>query len=395
MPRTRKISFAGFKDPARRNRYILWTIAGVLVVAAALVVSVGVISTTWFCSNNCHAVLGDTIAAHDDFSHSEVSCSACHMPRDANPVGFLLDRSLGELYRTATNDYRLPLNLDSDVALTMASDQCTQCHNLKRRKITPTSGVLIDHEVHAKEQISCTICHNRAAHHDPVEGSQGATLSAAPSKAGHPQFLSMTACFRCHTQGTTRPGGIKAPGSCETCHPADFELKPASHRKKGFFPGGHGKLGLTEANRVAELDSTAASQTAEVDNTTEGVFGTKKAAHIGPGLPKVDSINECSTCHSERFCSDCHGIAMPHPADFKDGHAKLGKNKPETCSYCHGDEQEFCDACHHGRALNRKYTKNVPWVEQHPKVVPEIGAAACFKCHRPTYCAECHVQQSR
>ncbi|MDZ4179471.1 MAG: NapC/NirT family cytochrome c, partial [Coriobacteriia bacterium] len=83
-----KISLDGFKDPVRRPRYIIWTGAAVLLMAAVVIVALGVTSTYWFCAEGCHKVQDDTILAYDRSSHAEVSCMACHMPVNADPVTF-------------------------------------------------------------------------------------------------------------------------------------------------------------------------------------------------------------------------------------------------------------------------------------------------------------------
>jgi hypothetical protein len=114
-----KISLTGFKDPVRRPRYIIWTGVVVLAMAAFVVIALGVTSTYWFCSEVCHKVQDDTIIAFDRSPHSKISCMACHMPVNADPVTFLLHKAeaLGELYLTATNKFHLPLNPTSHLAL--------------------------------------------------------------------------------------------------------------------------------------------------------------------------------------------------------------------------------------------------------------------------------------
>ncbi len=380
MPR---ISLAGFKDPVRRPRYLILTFVAVVVLAAVMIVALGVTSTRWFCSEGCHKVQDDTITAYKHSSHSRVSCMACHMPVGSSPVTFILHKAeaLGELYLTVTNSYELPLNGESEVALTMASTQCTQCHNLSKRPVTPDPGLVIDHDVHAENKVNCTICHNRIAHKedfvptllDPNTGKRNSR---------HEDFMSMTACFRCHTQGAESPSGIKAPGRCDACHTPEFQLKPPSHLAKGFFPEGHAKLAAKEYERAAEAQAEISSGTAPAEGGESG-----EAVELAP----VASINECLTCHAQKFCDDCHGLQMPHPADFKKGHGALGKKKPEVCANCHGNADQFCDECHHGTSLDFKYDTNVTWRKQHPQAVQQVGAQACFECHAPTYCAQCHV----
>ncbi|PKQ38036.1 MAG: hypothetical protein CVT59_05485, partial [Actinobacteria bacterium HGW-Actinobacteria-1] len=73
-----KLSLAGFKDPVRRPRYMIWTGVGLLALAAFIVVAFSATSTYWFCAEVCHKVQDDSIAAYDRSSHSMVSCMSCH-----------------------------------------------------------------------------------------------------------------------------------------------------------------------------------------------------------------------------------------------------------------------------------------------------------------------------
>lgn len=397
-----RISFAGFKDPGRRPRYIVWTAVMVLILAAVVIVALGVTSTRWFCAEGCHKVQDDTITAYEHSPHRNISCMACHMPVGASPITFLLHKAeaLGELALTVTNNYELPLNPESHLALTMASTQCTQCHDTEKRPVTPSPGIVIDHAVHAEKEVSCTICHNRTAH---VEDFKLALTDPATGERNRPHedFMSMTACFRCHTQ---EKKGDNPPGTCAACHTPAFKLKPASHDAKDFYPKGHAKLAAVEESRVAAahgaawLSAEEASASATEETAPESKEAKGEGAHgeesLGASLPKVDSINECSTCHSRSFCTDCHGVPMPHPPTFTKTHGKVGKQDPTVCVKCHGSAATFCNECHHGSAMDISYNTRRPWRTAHPAAVQNVGASACFDCHNPTYCAECHVRGS-
>jgi hypothetical protein len=208
--------------------------------------------------------------------------------------------------------------------------------------------------------------------------------------------MKMAACFRCHSQdyeGTDKP-----PGSCPTCHPPKFRLKPPSHLEAGFFPKGHGKLGAAEDQRtlrgskVSWLNGPATEETGEAgleDVASEG----KEHETLGESLPKVTSINYCSTCHHREFCIDCHGgVVMPHGPKWKDKHGRIGKQAPKACVKCHGRGTAACNSCHHGSQIGFEYNPRIPWRHQHPQAVNLIGAGGCLrKCHYPTFCPNCHV----
>jgi len=381
-----KLSLAGFKDPVRRPRYMIWTGVGLLALAAFIVVAFSATSTYWFCAEVCHKVQDDSIAAYDRSSHSMVSCMSCHEPVNADPITFTLKKAkaLGELVLTVTDNYELPLNPNSTLSLNkeeMGSVQCTQCHS-ENRKITPSKGILIDHKVHEEKEIQCTACHNRVAHNESGDWEPVLSDPEGVKSVKHANYMTMTACFRCHTLTNEVPeGGIKAPGTCSACHPADFELKPPSHNEKSFFPKGHAELAAEAAKE------TSAAMAARGEG--EGAEGEVLA------LVSVESVNYCSTCHDvEKFCFDCHGVEMPHPATFAANHGKEGKATPKVCAQCHArggskDGTEFCNACHHKDGDPTK-----PWIPQHFEAVKKSGAEPCFQCHEPTYCAKCHVRSA-
>ncbi len=392
-----RISFAGFKDPNRRPRYIVWAVVAVMMIVAVMIPVLGVTSTYWFCSEGCHKVQDDTITAYQHSPHNQISCMACHMPVNANPVVFLLHKAeaLGELYLTVTNKFELPLNAESELALTMKSSQCTQCHDEEKRTVTPSPGLKIDHTVHAEKGVDCTLCHNRTAH---VEDFELTLRDPATGEPNHPHedFMEMTACFRCHSQDAV---GETPTGACEACHTPDFELKPPSHLMPGFYPEIHGKLGAAEESRTLEatseswLNGPSTEASAEAESAEEGGEGEGGDETLGETLPSVASINECSTCHKKKFCIDCHGgVPMPHPADFKGKHGKLGKAVPESCAKCHGEGGKGCDSCHHGTEIDYPYNAKKPWIDQHYVAVGQVGAAGCLEsCHNPTFCSNCHV----
>lgn len=399
---------AGFKDPARRPRYLIWVAVACVVVAAVMMVALGATSSYWFCGGFCHSVQLDPVVAYDASSHSMVACISCHLPVNADPITFLYHKvhaGVVGAYELATKTYHVPLNPTSHLALDaahMGSKQCTQCHS-ENRIITASTGILIDHAAHEEKDVHCTACHNRVAH--PESDIQRTMVDPATGEpaALHADFMSMTACFRCHTLTEESPSGaeFKAPGTCSVCHPASFDLKPANHKEEGFYPKGHAKLATMEVDhatgRPAEnvrkpvIHGESAETTAEVG----GTYVPSSDDHV-LHLADVSAVDYCGTCHIvATFCVDCHGVEMPHPAGFAENHGEAGTQSPDSCALCHLGEgrpvesagTEFCNACHHKAGDPTK-----PWIPQHVDAVRESGAQACFECHNPTYCANCHVR---
>jgi hypothetical protein len=294
-----RLSLAGFRDPQRRPRYVIWTSVSVLLLAGFVVVMLAATSTRGFCANPiCHKVQADTINAYQASAHANISCIACHEPLNADPLTLVLAKakSMLELIPTFGNTYELPLNAGSALALTggreMGSQLCKQCHG-GHRKVTTSDGIIIDHAAHDEAGIWCTVCHNRVAHRDGL--AEPMLVDPKGNKnARHADFMKMDYCFRCHDlEGKVKMTGPKAqsaPGQCSAFHPADFELVPETHDAAEWKRGGHAEAALEAFREVGAGEAEARILEAE------GV-----QAHLAA------PVNSCFTCHVEsRFCKPCH-----------------------------------------------------------------------------------------
>jgi hypothetical protein len=393
-----------------------------IALAAVLMTALGATSSYWFCGGFCHSVQLDAVKAYDNGSHNMVACISCHLPVNADPVTFLYHKAHAGIvgaYQLITKTYAVPLNATSHLALHkehMADEQCTQCHNLANREITPSEGIIINHEAHTEKEIICTACHNRVAHPEadieittknPVTGERAAY---------HADFMSMTACFRCHTLTAESPSGeeFKAPGTCATCHPSDFDLKPANHDEAGFYPAGHADLAMMEVDhatgRPAEdiIRPIAHGEPYVSEETTEGAEGEGTEGPSGSDyapeeedenvlhVVAVEEVDYCATCHvKDVFCMDCHGMEMPHPEEFKTkSHPEVAATQIDKCELCHKQSETFfCDSCHHGTKVEWTYDPAVAWQTQHASAVVEKGVAGCLgTCHDQQFCVDCHTK---
>lgn len=315
---------------SRLVRYRAVAIIALAMVALLLVID-QVTSAPAVCGS-CHSME----SRHDSWSrspHAQVKCVTCHVdpePWYAHPVevskrGLLLGR---DVYLHVASASGSPESQPGVVHEPIADEVCLQCHDVNR-KATSGFRILIDHPEHARRNGSCVSCHVLTAHPVPTRGA-AMTL--------------MTQCFTCH--GTAEQP--EASADCGTCHPADYELEPGSH-KQAKWAKSHG--------RVSEQDPA-----------------------------------QCGMCHQQSFCDDCHGLPMPHPAGFaqggaEEGHAPLGKTNRALCANCHEDKPDLCSMCHH-KAMDPAQGE---WVKQHYGSVEKQGVAYCFECHAPTYCVRCHV----
>jgi len=102
--------------------------------------------------------------------------------------------------------------------------------------------------------------------------------------------------------------------------------------------------------------------------------------------PKVhmDKNIRCNGCHDTKTCNKCHGVEMPHPANFASPwqHAKLAAfDKQKICLKCH--DLDFCNQCHMfpGHQYEFKSTHGTGGRTEE----------GCTGCHRTEkFCSLCH-----
>jgi len=309
-------------------RVAIGVILGVAVLAVAF--DLGTASPK-VCSS-CHEIV-PRAESWSVSAHSTVACVKCHQ----RPTAWyelptrVVDRGRllwRDVAAHRAGDYVDPVDAAVAGAKPVTDAVCLQCHD-PNRKATSGFRILIDHPKHAKRNGSCISCHVRTAHPIPSRGT--------------PMSL-MSQCFTCH--GTAKQP--KASAACRVCHPADYVLLPGSH-EESTWTRGHGD--------VQQAD------------------------------PK-----QCSMCHKQTFCDDCHGLAMPHPAGWANGptgHGALAESDRARCAGCHGGNRpDLCTMCHHTSYTPLKGT----WIDQHPAEVESEGSAYCETCHDPAYCTFCHTK---
>lgn len=212
--------------------------------------------------------------------------------------------------------------------------QCPDCHSRFDASVGK-DGVLLSsftHQLHFDQGAVCDQCHLVPTHREDS--------IAKPT---------MGKCFGCHSQ----EGGSAPPGACDACHPADFDLEPASHAGSDWLPGG------------ARLDEV-------------------KALHSVEALAQPE---ECAVCHAASFCVACHKVDMPHPGDWTASHPETARSAgPDACTTCHPD-RNLCNSCHHAGFESSAGS----WIKQHRNSVASGGATACFDCHNSATCAHCHT----
>lgn len=376
---------------ATARKPLIWALVLVVVLLGAVVTTV-VTSTRWFCTSNCHNVLADAVQANTLSPHAQTQCASCHLPSPADFVSYASDKiaGLGDVTSQLSGKYTLPLNREDALAFSMPSSRCVACHNQPLSTFKASDGRRINHQRHADRGVGCTICHNRTGH---SESDFELTLLDPKLKAvnwKHADFMKMAACFRCHTQETVKGAPT---GACLACHTRGFTLRPESHSASDFAKEGHAKL-ASRAESLTPWHSAGKEPAMKTIVATSGA--TKWSADNLASLRKPSQINECSICHPKRFCSDCHGLPMPHPSGFEKTHGELSQSSGGLCTKCHAGGAAFCGECHHAQRFGRAPGAAGDWKAVHRKVAKDAGKDKCTRpggCHSPVYCAKCHVNE--
>lgn len=241
-----------------------------------------------------------------------------------------------------------------------ASVRCVRCHEGDPKTTLVTASISrLKSVVHAVTSTRspgialppsrCLSCHEsvmtrtvvtdlavKMSHKEPIEA--GATCSDCHGAQGHLEqalIIGMSACLRCHD-------GVTASTECVTCHPKGIE---ASIREP------------------------------------------ERETGVAVRLPAKPT---CGGCHSQKSCDDCHGLRMPHPADFGEPkrHASLAafERKERLCYRCHARGE--CLQCH---ASFPGHTAG--WKSDHVKYADADGRRGgyCLWCHdTEDFCGLCH-----
>jgi len=212
--------------------------------------------------------------------------------------------------------------------------RCPECHSLLDRAASQNPALVqqFEHGFHLEKGARCADCHEVPTH-----------TEIAIRKP------TMIKCFGCHSQTDTA-----APsGACATCHPRNFPLKPTTHEASDWLPSRE------------QLVTTRATH--------------PKAAQESP--------KGCELCHTKTFCSDCHGLDMPHPQDWQNVHSEKAVDVGgKVCMRCHPNN-ESCQVCHHPGYK----PGGPPWWQIHPQAVYNEGPDLCLQCHSTLTCARCHT----
>lgn len=310
------------------------------------------------------------------------------------------------------------------------AETCIACHSRDRKASGPI--------VHLAQNNDCTPCHT------PLKDARWlspAQIAAFPEPPTHrdPDFLpahsrttlnEAQTCATCHTRE-----------SCSRCHANAQDVKviaalgsnelvtalvarkqalyptPADHQAAGFADR-HGVLAeagiescanchTREGCQQCHSGQSAADRIAALPerNTAPGVNLAARPRRAHPegfgaahGTTAGASGESCTSCHAQKFCSDCHqgGDSRKfHPSNFAARHAQAVYASDTDCASCHNRES-FCQSCHNGLGLSANGQRPTQfhngqsiWLLQHGQPARQ-NLESCTSCHTQSSCTRCH-----
>jgi hypothetical protein len=214
-----------------------------------------------------------------------------------------------------------------------------------------------------------------------------------------------TSALDASTSAQERAASADAFSACGSCHP-DYQTRPPATPGLIFNHQTH----LARGAACPACHATAVGHAGAPAPAMSSCFacheGRKASAdctychsnlnEIAPGIgePSVHVATDpkkketCAACHDvETFCIDCHGLDIPHPADWLATHGTLGLDRSSLCVKCHQSrDAQFCVRCHGMEMPHPQY-----WISTHKETAGR-DPASCNLCHKDpvAFCDRCH-----
>ncbi|MDI6712470.1 MAG: cytochrome c3 family protein [Anaerosomatales bacterium] len=259
--------------------------------------------------------------------------------------------------------------------------RCTGCH-----EIAPETAAW---ERGAHAEVSCYGCHAQPGPFGVLAASLARSRYLRSSDDTLPMSPSVSSarCLRCHAAVRSGVVGtdvrmrhsdvIEAGYACDPCH------QDAGHE------------GISRPGRIVQSrmnaclachDSKSARSDCRVCHAAGGPLDTAETS----ATAMVRLATRCTGCHtpaSAQRCVDCHGLELPHPAEFMGKHAGLSYKSPPLCAKCHeqASTRLACE-CHQDVNVHGTYSE---WFPLHGPMARNNGPGGC-RCHKQSFCAFCH-----
>lgn len=375
------------------------TLFSILFLGIAGYGTVEFTSSSGFCGS-CHE-MNPEYNTWKASSHSNVACKECHIKPDVVSYAKAKANGLVELYSKATDSYTAPIEMPKDIP----NSQCELCHDMKNRKTTAESDIIIPHDKHLAKDIDCVTCHYGVAHGDVKDRS--VTFKSDYDKWSSDlgkQMMSvkftqpkMEDCIKCHEARDVST-------ACKTCHSTG--MKPKSHDDSNFMKGEHGQLAEKDIKKCDSCHSLMSDT--EIKN-----LGTKSASEqfLSTGKAKEGTISAQEYAKENTYCEKCHTKRpASHVNGWNNSHGTAAKADEQKCFACHSNKKittstitstglvsnavptddsgstPSCASCHPAMHDGKDY-KTI-----HPINLTGVTQPneTCYSCHSKPKCESCH-----
>jgi hypothetical protein len=278
---------------------------------------------------------------------------------------------------------------------------CLSCHTGDM----PHVARLDDESADPHVRVECVRCHEATGVLGTVTSSVPGRLAhfatgiAGTGSKGYGVPVATAGCLSCH--GGVRDGvmenkqrglrvshrePLEARATCVDCH----EMQKTTGIVGGWT------VGMSACLRCH--DGKQASAECSSCHTKDIAF----AVHVNfdPQPRRLVPDKRCYTCHEQARCDSCHGVTMPHTADFKSiEHPRAATldiwyNGGRACKKCHTETRNSCKKCHKNSGPGHP----VPdWARLHALAPPYAGYGGCNGCHgylakipSRNFCGVCH-----
>ena len=257
-----------------------------------------------------------------------------------------------------------------------------------RRSALQNDWILFNHAVHSEKEIDCLQCHPDAI------ASQVVSAAMLPG---------VEVCDDCHetdhdtideTAADARLALASDMEDCAKCHHDPIAATSTSMITK--------RRHLIFRHAPHASDGLASCASCHAEATTSDQPGD----HLTP------TMETCRPCHSEAFdrlrCTDCHdrltdyalrpAASLSHDTNFLRQHGRRASGRTAECTTCH--DQAYCSDCHGANeplvaALrlpdrsDRQFMHSGDYATRHAYDASQDGGA-CLRCHGVSSCETCH-----
>ncbi|PLR91920.1 cytochrome c3 family protein [Bacillus sp. T33-2] len=365
-------------------------IAALTLLFVAILFSVGYIglegsSSSKFCAS-CHEMKPEFYTWKAS-SHSEVDCVNCHVEPGAKNLAKGKVDTIEQAIKKQMKTYEAPIRMPSEIP----DEACERCHNINTRSFTPSGDLIIPHDKHKAEGVSCIQCHSGVAHGKIADRKMTyqADYAKWDDQVGHAAMKDdkyikpdMDTCMECHK-------ARKITTECKACHTTG--MFPESHKEPSFNMKTHGSQAAKELKDCNMCHK---------DMSMEEINGFEELPSVTQFLHNVKDteakITQFDYAKQNTYCKACHSIRPPsHGSRFLSEHGDLASKNKQKCLACHNYQQSdkietsmvSCASCHPSMHKNNK-----SWRKKHPVPVEADQKVTqfCYTCHSEPACSSCH-----